>query len=150
MPSRKKNKGKERKAKKAELEAEKAKLEAERIEREMGTIRKKCYGWARGDGQLIQCNHGCDVMTPDEDDHPVTNFIDGLLMYDAKNSNNMHVGFVGFYLRDTFTTYQEVWDNERYREMAVNIFTAVEQIYCYETSVRIASFFILPIPLWFL
>ena len=32
---------------------------------------------------------------------------------------------MGSYLRDTFTTHQEVWDNERYREMAVNIFIAV-------------------------
>ena len=69
-----------------------------------------------------QCNHGVDLVIPDEDNHPVTNFIDALFMYGANNSNNLHVGF---YLRDTFTTHQEVWDNERYREMVVNIFVVI-------------------------
>ena len=85
MTSRKRNKGKERKAKKAELEAEK---EAERIE----IVRNRWKNWARGvdiNGRVkTQCNHGVDLVIPDGDNHPVTNFIDALFMYGANNSNN--------------------------------------------------------------
>ena len=117
MPSRKKNKGKERKAKKAEVEAEK-------IEKERAALRIAWQADARGEFQgrvIIQCNHGVDLVIP-EDDHPVTNFIDALFTYAANNGGLMYVGFC---LRDTFTTHQEVWENESYREMAVNIFIAI-------------------------
>ena len=60
MTSRKRNKGKERKAKKAELEAE-------RIEQERGMTRK--YGWVGHTGKSgrvkTQCNHGVDLVIPD-------------------------------------------------------------------------------------
>ena len=117
MPSRKRNKGKERKAKKAELEAEK-------IEKERAAVRSVWVNYARGEvkvRQITQCNHGIDLVIPDEDNHPVTNFIDGMVLYDANNSN-LHMRQ---YLRDTFVTHQEVWDNERYREMAVNILISI-------------------------
>ena len=50
MTSRKRNKGKERKAKKAELEAEKVALEVERVrmDRERGIVRNKWKSWALG------------------------------------------------------------------------------------------------------
>ena len=123
MTSRKRNKGKERRAKKAELEAEKAKLEAKKEERLRGVVRSKWKIWARGDitELSIECNHGVDLVIPDEDDHPVTNFIDAFFLYEAKNKNVP----VENYLSDTFTRYQEVWDSERYREMAVDIFVAI-------------------------
>ena len=121
MPSRKRNKGKERKAKKAEQE-----------ERERGLImRNRWKTWALGDGQVTQCNHGVDLTIPDEVNHPVAKFIDALLIFGDHNIT-MHVGQ---YFLDTFTTHQEVWDNERYREMTVNIFIAQWGQICY--AVRI-------------
>ena len=120
MPSRKRNKGKERKAKKAELEAEK-------IRKEREAARSVWLKYARGveeDGRVIsKCNHGCDLMIPDEDNHPVTNFLGALFIHTA-NKSNIQIPLAQ-YLVDTFTTYQEVWDNARYRAMAVNIFIAV-------------------------
>ena len=112
MPSRKRNKGKDRKAKKAAVEAE-------RIDRERGIVRKKWQGWARGEG--IQCNHGVELMIPEDNNHPVVSFIDAFFLYEA-NSRDI---YAEQYLRDTFTTHREVWDNERYREMSINIFVAI-------------------------
>ena len=66
MVSRKKNKGKERKAKKEENE---------RAER-----RSRWERFARGEDEnnrkVIQCDHGCTVTIPDVLDHPVSTFID--------------------------------------------------------------------------
>ena len=61
MPSRKRNKGKERKAKKAEQEVE-------RIEKDKMVVRETWQGWARGEDMLkngrviTQCNHGCALL----------------------------------------------------------------------------------------
>ena len=114
MTSRKRNKGKERKAKK----------EADKMEREREIVRNTWVGYARGvdeDGKVIsQCNHGLDLTIPDNN-HPVINFIDALVVYGAKNRNML----VEKYFRDTFTTQQELWRNKRYRETAVNIFIAI-------------------------
>ena len=124
MPSsRKRNKGRDRKAKKAALEAEQAALEVERMERERGIVRNRWKSWARGVdiyGQVIQCNHGVDLMIPD-DNHPITSFMDALFTY-AAHDRLLHTGR---YLVDTFTAHQEVWDNERYRETAVKILITI-------------------------
>ena len=117
MTSRKRNKGRDRKAKKAEIEAE-------RMERERGIVRNRWKSWARGvdlNVQSVECNHGIDLMIPDDNNHPVINFIDDFCMHEANNAN-MHMGR---YLFDTFTTHQEVWVNERYREKSINIFLAI-------------------------
>ena len=62
--SRKKTKGRERKAKKAEAER--------------ARVRNSWLGWAAGDkkvtGITTKCNHGC--LVPSED-HPVSTFMDG-------------------------------------------------------------------------
>ena len=97
MPSRKRNKGKERKAKKAEM-----------IEIKRAGIRSMWMGWARGEnvldsGRVItQCNHGCDLNIPD-DNHPVTRFMDALNTVDN--------------LADTFVTHLAVWNDDRHRKM---------------------------------
>ena len=119
MTSRKRNKGRDRKAKKAALEVE-------RIDFRRGIVRNRWKSWSRGDinGQLIQCNHGVDLVIPDDVNHPVTSFMDALFMYDANDSNILSIPMEK-YLRETFATHREVWDNERYREMAVNIFIAI-------------------------
>jgi len=123
MTSRKRNKGKERKAKKAELEAEKVALEVERMERERGIVRNGWKSWARGvdiNGQSIECNHGIALVMPDDKNHPVVNFMDTFHVNGALKQI-----FVADNFRDTFTRHQELWGNKRYREMAVNIFIAI-------------------------
>ena len=59
MPSRKRNKGKERKAKREEKELE-------RIENERVKVSNTWLGWAQGkmgvdEIDVIQCKHGCKV-----------------------------------------------------------------------------------------
>ena len=119
MTSRKRNKGKERKAKKAELEVE-------RIENERARAHGIWTGWAQGEKLMfspsIECNHGVALVIPDDKNHPVINFIDAFFHSWATNKNN----FQGvLYLHDTFQNHSEVWGNESYREMAVNIFIAI-------------------------
>ena len=108
MPSRKRNKGKERKAKKAE--------------QELKIVRERWQGWARGknmlkeDGSIItQCNHGCALMIPNaSNNHPVTSFMDVFALntlFDKHISDN---------LRDTFNTCPEVWNDDSHRKMARN------------------------------
>ena len=95
MTSRKRNKGRDRKAKKAELEAEKAALEAERMEKSRAIVRNTWRSSARGldiHGQSIECNHGIALVMPDDKSHPVVNFIDALFMYGANENNNIHSG----------------------------------------------------------
>ena len=104
MPSRKRNKGKERKAKKAELEVK-------RIENEKMVVREGWQGWARGqdmleDGRVItQCNHGCDLVIPNSNNHPVTSFMDAFFMYDANDSNILSIPMEK-YLRETYRYWE--------------------------------------------
>ena len=103
MPSRKRNKGKERKAKKAVLEFE-------RIDNERAEVRNYWLGWARGEDevrQITQCNHGCDLlwMRPNANNHPVTSFMDAFVM-------NTFLGTVKHILdnlRDTSINVQKYW-----------------------------------------
>ena len=112
MPSRKRNKGKERKAKKAELEVK-------RIENEKMVVREGWQGWARGEHVLenrrviTQCNHGCILIIPD-DNHPVTSFMDAFFIncYFAEGDIN-----IADILRDTFNKYPEVWNDDGHRKM---------------------------------
>ena len=116
MPSRKRNKGKERKAKKVELEVE-------RIESVRAVIRSKWQGYVRGEhminGQSIECNHGLDLTIPDDmNPGPVINFLDTFYI------NGAILGIIDN-LKESFQARREVWDNERYRQMAINIFIAI-------------------------
>ena len=120
MPSRKKNKGKERKAKKAELEAEKSALEVETIR---ALVHETWTGYARGIGMdgrklITLCNHGGDLI-PDNN-HPVTSFMDSFYRNGAVNSMNIIDNS-----KDLFEAHREVWYNENYRQMAINIFIAI-------------------------
>ena len=113
MPSRKRNKGKERKAKKAEQKVE-------RIENEKMVVHKRWQGWARGENMLdngsiiTQCNHGCALMIPHDNNHPVSSFIDAFSM----NRFLEPVKHISDNLRDTFNTYPEVWNDDSHRKMA--------------------------------
>ena len=121
MPSRKRNKGKERKAKKAALEAEV-------IESKRAMARKAWHGWARGEDVMLdnvrvitQCNHGCDLMIPDDANHPVTSFIDVLFM----NYFFVEVKDIGDILADSFDTQLAVWNDDRHRKMTRDLMIGI-------------------------
>ena len=72
MPSRKRTKGKDRKAKKeAKKETKKAEQEAKQDKNRRAGARTLWQGWARGDwgeitGTRVQCDHGALVIPNDE------------------------------------------------------------------------------------
>ena len=121
MPSRKRNKGKERKAKKAEQEVE-------RIEHEKKVVRDIWQGWARGEVMLdnvrvnAQCNHGFDLMIPDDNNHPVTSFMDAFFMNcnfgEGRKETVQH-------LTDTFGSQLAVWNNDRHRKMTRDLMLGI-------------------------
>lgn len=113
--SRKRGKGKERKAKKAAVAA-----------RETEINRLKWHNlwvsWYRGDSikktieTVIQCDHGLAVTLPGGDEsHPVISFIDSYF------SNNGSMT-----LKDTIgQEHEEIWNNDSYLKMAANILTRI-------------------------
>ena len=108
MPSRKRNKGKDRKAKK----------EAERAESE----RLRWQGWARGTlrTETIACDHGCSLVMPNDENHPVVGFMDTLFVNSIHNKMASSIN-----LSDSFQKYNDVWNNKSYREVARNILLSV-------------------------
>ena len=119
--TRKRNKGKERK----ELEAEISALrrhEAEKERESRAVLRKTWHGWAGGldvHGQFIQCNHGVALIRGDN--HPVTSFVDSFYINAVFNNE---IGIMDN-LKELFQAHREVWDNENYRKMVINIFIAI-------------------------
>ena len=117
MVSRKRNKGRDRKAKKAELEAEK--IESNRVK-----VRIEWEGWARGyeimsGMKVIQCIHGfATTLISCENNHPVSRFLDTFFMNWSTMSSIPN-------LRDTFTKHQEIWNDKIRRETAIDIFTVI-------------------------
>ena len=103
--SRKRNKGRDRKAKKAaeEAEAERGLEEARRTR-----VNNMWQDWARGDiGTLsIKCNHGLDEVVPDES-HPVSSFITTFFLADT--------------LKETIPKHKEVLKDEYNRKLAAGI-----------------------------
>ena len=108
MPSRKRNKGKERKAKKVGEE-----------EKKRESVRKLWQGWARrykGDCEMslpksIQCNHGCDIMIPDDPNHPICSLMDAFFA-DYKDLTNM---------QRVLKLHPQVWHNSINRKVMINI-----------------------------
>ena len=99
MPaSRKRSKGKNRKAKKEEIEKEK--------------MRNLWQRWIVND----ECDHGCTVEVPN--DHPVLLFMDTLF-------NNAEKVGISKTLSDTFQNHPEVWSNSDHRTLAGNIMTCM-------------------------
>ena len=109
--SRKKNKGKDRKAKK--------------IEAERARVREMWLGWAKGKdkvtGEKIQCDHG-RIAVPNDLDHPVSMFMNDLITY--RSSDNVAYSTVRM-LCDTLQTNPQVWNDNVYREMVVSILTSM-------------------------
>ena len=91
MPSRKRNKGRDRKAKKAALEAEI--YDSEKL-----AVRRVWHAWARGlddsGGVITPCNHGGATIIPDDVNHPVCSFMDTLFRNDALH--NMHTLYIQY------------------------------------------------------
>ena len=99
MPSRKRNKGKERRAKK---EASKGAW---------------WRGWAVGDSESIAgCNHGC-VALPSRD-HAVSQFMN--TFDDGWDSKSLHAALEG-----AFDARPEVWRDAEHRQMAIDIFLSM-------------------------
>lgn len=93
--SRKRNKGKERKAKKEENE------------------RKRLHGLWISYCNSLDCNHGYEVVIP-TDDHPLSSFMDQFFV-------NFHTINTGQNLSNLFQTHTLVWTNESYRKLAIDI-----------------------------
>lgn len=111
MPSsRKRSKGKERKARAAEKAAKNAQLVREMMQ-------GLWWGWVNGKddhGKLVSsCNHGYDEILPDIS-HPVSSFISAYLMCSEDRSR-----------RGLVQQHLEVWNDDRYRQMAANILTRI-------------------------
>jgi len=106
--SRKKNRGRDRKAKKAE---------AERVK-----TRNVWSSWATGDekvtaGMTITCNHGCVVPS---EDHPVSSFMD-----DFTTRWFSDVITVERLIKTLFSTHLQVFNDESYKQLAINIMTSM-------------------------
>ena len=111
MPSRKRNKGKDRKAKKAEQEAKK--VEKKRVKAH-NIWQKWTHGIGKEGRELIHCNHGFATIVPDEN-HPVSSFMDSFYINWESQMT------VVPNLKNTFQTHPQVWNNGNYREMVINI-----------------------------
>ena len=103
MVSRKRNKGKERKAKKEENKKAERRSRWERFAR----------GEDKNNKKVMQCNHGCTVEIPDSLDHPVANFMDELF---AKGDN----WATGDWL-DCLNSHAKLWSNDNYRNMTTDM-----------------------------
>ena len=101
MPaSRKRNKGKERKAKQLVKKEENDRAGANRY-------------WRSFCSTIAECNHGHPLVP---DDHPVSSFMDQFVI------NLRHKGMtVGRTLREISKSHTNIWNNERYRKLAIGI-----------------------------
>ena len=98
--SRKRNKGKDRKAKQQAKKEENEKLRAR-------------YIWQTW---VNPCNHGCTVKVPDE--HPVSQFMDGYFTdwYSTSSSEKLSA---------TMEKHSDVWNNKKWREMVIDIMVRI-------------------------
>jgi len=110
--SRKRNKGKERKAKQ----------QAKKEESERADAHKLWRGWVKG----AECDHGCAVMI--SDDHPVSSFMDTFhLILRHKRSETSFVidHVVSQTLGELFKSHIQVWNNESYRRLVLDILVRI-------------------------
>ena len=103
MVSRKKNKGKERKAKKEENKKAERHSRWERFAR----------GEDENNRKVIHCDHGCTVEIPDSLDHPVVCFMDD---YFATS--------VGDWWK-CLNSHAKLWSNDNYRNMTTDILLSI-------------------------
>ena len=125
MVSRKKIKGKDRKAKQA-------KQEAEKIEKQRLRIRCEWVGWASSgglqcrerydnSGGAIVCDHGFADLIPDEDNHPVCVFLDIFFM-DYLGCDDICITVL---LNNTYKKQPQVWENDILRKQARDLLVSI-------------------------
>ena len=117
MVSRKRNKGKERKAKQAERKAK----------ADERSVIQTCANWEwKGlanryrivnNKKITQCDHGFGVVIPN-DSKPVSSFMDKFWV-------NLWGMSIIDNLIDTFNSHKEVWLDENYRQMTINILVCI-------------------------
>jgi hypothetical protein len=102
--SRKRNKGKDRKAKQQAKKEESEKTDAHDF-------------WRRFCG-IIQCHHGCDSSIPD--DHPVSSFMDQFIINAQNREMTVHQN-----LTNLFKSHRQIWNNESYRKLVLDILVRI-------------------------
>ena len=102
--SRKRNKGKDRKARQQAKREEKERLDAHRF------WRNALYS--------VGCDHGYDVRI--SNDHPVSEFMDQFII----NLDDKGMG-VSVNMRNLFETHAQIWTTESYRKLALSILTNI-------------------------
>ena len=103
--SRKRNKGKERKAKKAD------KVELERANANRF--------WQGCHSAPVGCLHGRDNLTIPKD-HPVSKFMDEFFIHWIRKQKGIAV-----VLQDMLRTHSQVWTDDNHRELATQTFTLI-------------------------
>ena len=100
MPaSRKRNKGKDRKAKQLAKKEEKDRADANRF-------------WRRFCSSSIECNHGRTLVV--STDHPITSFIDQFFV-------NFTISKTQQNLKDLFETHTQIWTKDSFRTLSIGI-----------------------------
>lgn len=125
MPSksRKRNKGQERKAKKEAIKAQKTSANS------MKLTANSMLLW-RGLLMGNQCHHRGLSHDGIRSDHPVSHFMDDLFTsFLGKQSPHSMI----MNLNDTYGTHQEVWNNEKYSKLAIDI------LVCLGTNLLLAN-----------
>ena len=110
MVSRKKSRGKERKAKKAE-------------ENKREHLRMQWQSWVCGvigNKFISECFHGLGDLKIPGNDHPMTRFMDAFIDSAINKSIPTIVN-----LRDTYQTHSEVWTNNLHREHVIKMLTVI-------------------------
>ena len=106
--SRKRNKGKDRKAKKLE------KVEIERV---------KANGFWQGWKNMedVGCMHGNDTTLANN--HPVSKFLDEFFLH--KHWDDRRFKGIEMILRDMLQTHSQVWMDDNHRELATQTFKSI-------------------------
>ena len=110
--SRKKNKGKDRKAKKVQIEKE----NAHTLWKGLATstvIENSVYRGVK----TITCNHGCGEL-PRDLDHPVSSFMKDFTNHWSQAKAGTSILEI---ITSPFQTHRQVFNDNRYREMALAI-----------------------------
>ena len=105
--SRKRNKGKERKAKQLAKKEENDRADAHQCWQSFYSSRF----WST----TIDCDHGCDVAI--SDNHPVSIFMDHFIL----NLELEGMWSAHRIMTNLFETHRLIWNNESYRRLALNI-----------------------------
>ena len=103
MVSRKKNKGKERKAAK--------KVENEKVERRR-RWQRLFSGSDTNHVKFSQCDHGCAVISPDNPSHLALSFLDDFFLPGSGWSN-------------TLRNLPRIWNHENSRNITISIFLRI-------------------------